>query len=234
MENKGSFSRLEWILGLLLIILLVIVIVLSVVFWFSPKAPNTTAGGGSPQNSATIVAQNASVAGPTPVYSGRTAREAFIDAERFALNWQGDAKLLNASADWTQGATVERLAYGREAWVFTFYSAQVGKTAVYSVVDSQVTFIGEGVAPTSYTVQDITSWNLDSNEAVQILLDQGGYQFLNQENVTSLFMVLMTDNQTPSQQMEWFISLLGTESKNSIDIRLNATSGEVLELTTNP
>lgn len=231
MENKGSFNRLEWVLGILLIILLIVVVVLSVVFWFRPEAPGgATSSRGGAANSATVIAQNASEVGPTPVYEGRTARAAFQDAERVALTWQPDARLLNASATWSQGATVDALSSGREAWTFTFYSQLVSKTAVYTVVDRQVTFIGESASPANQVVQDDANWQLDSNEAIQILLSEGGYQFLDQEEIAILTMVLMTHNQTPSQQMEWLVSLIGTESGNSIDLRVNATSGELLEV----
>lgn len=231
MRNQGSFNRLEWILGILLIILLIIVVVLSVVFWFRPEAPGIGSnGGGSPQNSATTVAQNAALVGPTPVYEGNTARVAFVDAQRTALTWQADAQLLNASATWPQGAAINALASGEEAWTFTFYSQGVSKTAVYTVVDRQVTFIGESNSPTFQEVRDSSAWQIDSNEAIRLLLEQGGSQFLEQEQITILTMVLMTHTQTPSQQMEWFLSLIGTESGNSIDLRINAASGELLEI----
>lgn len=233
MENRGSFNRLEWVLGILLIMLLIVVVVLSIVFWFRPEAPGETAvNPNTVQNSATIVAQNASIVGPTPVYEGRTARVAFQDAERVALTWQPDAKLLNASATWPQGATIDSLSSGKEAWTFTFYSQTVSKTAVYTVVDRQVAFIGESPSPTNPVVRDDSSWQLDSNEAIRILLNEGGQQFLDRERIAILTMVLMTDNQTPSQQMEWLLSLISTESGNSIDLRLNATSGELLEIRT--
>lgn len=231
METRGSFNRLEWLLGIILIILLIIVAVLSLVFWFRPESPGITAvNDGSSQNSATVVAQQAGEIGPTAVYSGHTAKLAYVSAEGLAKSWQEDAALLNATATWSQGATVSNLQSGQTTWAFTFYSPSTQRSTTISVVDNQTTFIGEGVSPIAYTLSDVTGWQLDSNQAIQILLDQGGYNFINQEGITILTMALMLDDGTPSSQMEWLTSLIGTESGNSLDLRINATTGEILEI----
>lgn len=230
METRGSFNRLEWLLGILLIILLIVVVVLSVVFWFSPDAPISNGITGAPSNSATTVAQNASQVGPTPVFEGNTAQLAYVTAEKLATTWQDDAQLLNASATWSQGASVANLQSGKTTWAFTFFSSKAQKATTISVLDSQANFIGEANSPIDYSLHDISTWQIDSQEAIQILLDQGGYTFIDQEGITILTMALMTDMGTPSQQMEWFVSLIGAESGNSIDLRINANSGEVLEL----
>ena len=231
MEKKGSFNRLEWLLGILLIILLAVVVTLSLIFWFSPDAPEIgTDSNVAPQNSATIVAQSASQIGPTPVYEGQTAKLAYVTAERLALSWQEDAKLLNASATWSQGAAVSDLQSGETTWAFTFYSPATQKATTIAILENQASFVGEATTPIAYNLHDVTSWRLDSHEVIQILLDQGGYNFINQEGITILTMALMTDDGTPSQQVEWLASLIGTESGNSIDIRVNATTGEILEI----
>ncbi|MEM7332860.1 MAG: hypothetical protein AAF490_12300 [Chloroflexota bacterium] len=230
METRGSFNRLEWLLGILLVILLIIVVVLSIVFWFSPDAPNAAGNLGPAQNSATTVAQNASQIGPTPVFQGNTALIAYLTAEKLAQTWSTDAQLLNANATWSQGATVANLQSGKTTWAFTFFSKQAQKATTISVIENQANFVAEAPSPIDYSIHNISTWQIDSNDAIQILLDQGGYNFINQEGVTILTMSLMADMGTPSQQMEWFVSLIGTESGNSIDVRLNANTGEVLEL----
>ena len=233
METKGSINRIEWLLGILLIILLIVVVVLSILFWFSPDSPDAQQGnGGSPQNSATIVAQSAAEVGPTPVYMGQTAKLAYVTAERLAKSWQADAKLLNATATWSQGATLSSLQSGETTWAYTFYSPAMKRATTISVLDSQASFIGETNSPIDYTLNDVTSWQLDSHEVIQLLLDQGGYNFINQEGITILTMALMMDDGTPSSQMEWLASLIGTESGNFLDLRVNATTGEILEITT--
>lgn len=231
METKGSFNRLEWLLGILLIILLIVVVVLSLVFWFRPDAPGGSLGNGRlPNNTATTVAQNARQIAPTPIFEGQTAKVAYEKANDLAQNWHSDARLLSATATWPQGTPVEDLLTGKITWAFVFYSSNASKITTITVADSQTRYIGEADSSRAYNVQDITGWRFDSNQAIQTLLDQGGYNFINQENITVLTMALTTHDQTPSRQMEWLISLIGTESGKSIDLRLNATTGEILEI----
>lgn len=230
MEAKGSFNRIEWLLGILLVILLLVIVVLSLLFWFTPDAPGIQGNGGSPQNSATVVAQNAVAVGPTPSFEGQTAKLAYVTAERLATSWQEDAELLNATATWSQGATLSSLQSGETTWAFTFYSPATQRATTISVLEDQANFVSETASPIAYNLNDVTGWQLDSHEAIQILLNQGGYNFINQEGVTILTMALMTDDTTPSNRMEWLVSLIGTESGNSIDLRINATSGEILEI----
>ncbi|MCA9925431.1 MAG: hypothetical protein KC419_04445 [Anaerolineales bacterium] len=218
-------NRLEWILGVMLVVLLLVVAVLSLLFWFRPD-PSTA----DPQNSATVIAQRADDIAPTSVFEGQTAKLAFVAARRAAESWQPDAQLLNASATWPQGATIQELLGGETTWGFTFYSPEGGKTAVISVVENNPQLIGEAPTAQTYTPIDITSWELDSNEAIQRLLEAGGSQFIQDEGVTILTMLFAADNLQETNQLEWLVSLISTQNGRSIDMRLNAITGEVIEL----
>lgn len=233
MQTNRSINRLEWVLGILLVVLLLAVVILSLLFWFRPEAPGTTAVSQS-SNSATVIAQRADDIGPTPVFEGQTALVAYQAAQPIAQSWAEDARLLNATATWSQGAGMDELLRGSSTWGFTFYSPSQGRVATMSVVENQARFLGEGTAPTPLTPLDAAAWQTNSNEVIRILLDQGGREFIQNEGITVLTMSLLADNETPSAQMEWNASLIATENGRSIDMRLSAQTGEILEIVQTP
>lgn len=223
-------NRLEWILGIMLVMLLIVVVVLSLLFWFRPDEPPIAAGQ---QNSATTIAQQAERIEPTPVFAGQTAKLAFVAARREAVAWQADAQLLNASATFPQGATAQALLSGETTWGFTFYSPQAGKSASISVVEDQAQLVGEGGGQ-GYLPLDVTGWDVDSDEAIRLLLESGGVQFINEEGITILTMALFADNQNETNQIEWLVTLIAPQSGRTLDLRLFAHSGEIIEITKLP
>ncbi|RMG95498.1 MAG: hypothetical protein D6706_11925 [Chloroflexi bacterium] len=220
-------TKLEWALGILLVILLLVVAVLSFMFWFRTgnSAVNVT------PNSATVIAQRADDIAPTPAYAGKTAQAAFVLAQPVAQAWQADARLWQASATFPQGASAEELKEGEIAWGFVFYAPGTGKTAVISVTGDQASLISEGSMQLDTPPLDISGWKLDSRDAVQLFLDAGGADFIAQEGITTLTMTLSLGNQSGNNRMEWLISLFATQNGRSFTMRIDATSGEILETT---
>jgi len=64
------------------------------------------------------------------------------------------------------------------------------------------------------------------------LLAQGGQEFLAREGVTSMVMTLTTDNE--NGRLEWLIGLFAPQTENTLALRLDATSGEILEIIQSP
>jgi hypothetical protein len=216
-------NRLEWSLGIILVILLIVVAVFSVLLWFRPdNAPQA----GQP-SSATIVAARANQIAPTPLFAGQTARVAFAAAQGEATVWQNDATLLNASATWPQGASPQDLLTGETAWSFTFYSPQTDSSALISVIENEATLLSTGSYNPTTPVLSAGGWHLDSRDIIEQFLDQGGEEFILNNGVTTLTMMLSTSNDTG--RIEWFISLFGDQTLRSLTMRIDATSGEVLE-----
>jgi hypothetical protein len=218
-------NRLEWILGILLVVLLLAVVVLSFVFWFQPQA-RTAAG---PPNSATVIAARADDIAPTSVFEGQTAKIAFATAQRRAQEWQSDAMLLSATATWPQGARQEELLTGETTWGFTFYAPSTGATATISVVEDKAQLVSQGTHQPASPPLDAGGWKLDSKEAIQSLLDEGGAGFISNEGVTILTMTLSTDNQYQNNRVEWLLALIAPQSGHTLTMRLDANSGEILE-----
>ncbi len=216
-------NRLEWILGILLVVLLVIVAALSLVFWFRPDAPTTA----SP-NIAAEVAAYANQVEPTPVHAGHTAQIAYTAARETAVSWQNDAILLSARATWPQGMTEKELRQGETTWTFTFYSAAADKTALISVIDNKANIITQGTLKQPANAITPAGWHLDSSDAIDQLLEQGGTDFINREGITSLTMTLTTDPE--NGRIQWLIQLAATQSLRLLTMNIDATSGEILSV----
>ncbi len=223
-------NRLEWVLGILLVILLGVVVVLSLLFWFRPNE-ETVAGSA---NSATTIAQQANIPAPTSVYEGQSATIAFVAARRAAVEWQSDAQLLNGTATWPQGTLVNDLLTGETTWGFTFYSPESQQSASFAVIEDDVQFIGSSRAERPFTPLDIKGWQIDSDEAIRQLLDKGGFELIREEGIAVLTMALLADDQYQTGEIEWIVSLISTENGRLLDMRINAHTGELLELTTLP
>jgi hypothetical protein len=217
-------SRLEWVLGIALVVLLGIVIVLSLLFWFQPEAPSVSL---SP-NSATIIAAGADDIAPTSTFTGQTARVAFASAQTIATAWRDDAALLSATATWPQGRQTQELLGGETTWGFTFYSPGAGALALISVIEGQATLISETASKAPSRPLDVAGWQLDSPDAVKQFLEEQGESFMASAGVTTLTMMLSTDNQ--NDRIEWLVSLYATQTGGSLTMRIDATSGEILEI----
>lgn len=215
-------NRLEWILGILLVVLLGVVAVLAVMFWIRPDA------SGPPANSATAIAQRANAIAPTPPFAGQTAKVAYAAALQKAQEWHDDAILVNASATWPQGTSQQDLLAGTTTWGFSFYSPQAASLATISVVDNQASLVSETAHQQPAPPLEASGWNLDSRDAIQQFLSEGGVNFIGNNGITTLTAMLSLDN--PNNRIEWLLSLFATQTERSFTMRIDATSGEVLEI----
>lgn len=210
-------SRVEWILGGLLVLLLAIVGVLALLLWFQPDVSQPP-----------TVPTQAAVVAPTPVYVGQTALAASLAAQQQATVWQPDAQLYKADATWPQGASVSDLRKGASAWSFTYYSPGRLANAVFTVVDGESSLVTESAVQRPLQLQAATNWKVDSPQAIEKMLREGGEQFINREGITTLIMAMTTDG--PDGRSQWFISLFAPQTRHSFTMRLDADSGEVLEV----
>ena len=224
-------NRLEWILGIILVVLLVAVAAMSLLFWFGP---NNSRVDGPAANSATTIAQRADDIQPTPEFDGRTAKSAYAAAQNEAIRWQEDAQLLNAMATFTQGATPEQLVDGETAWSFIFYSPSTSQTALISVIEDQATRLSTNTYTPQNTLLAASGWNVDSGDVVQRLLQEGGRAFIDSGANPTLTMALHADNQEGNGRLEWEASLISLLNGNALIMRIDATSGELLNVQTIP
>ena len=213
-------SRAEWILGGVLVVLLAAVLIAAALLWLPDQDPT---------NLATPIVATVPVA-PTLAVAGSTAVFAFAAAENKARSWQADAQLVDASATWPQGVTRDDILTGSTVWNFTFYSPGQNGVANVQVVDNVPTLLGQRTAPTVLTPLNSTGWQIDSPEAIAILLEQaGGNEFLRTQGVSILNMNLSLA--TESGRIEWLVSLFSSQTGQSLIIRVDATSGEIIPST---
>lgn len=212
-------SRAEWILGGILVVLLAIVLIAAAFLWLPDRTPQV---GITP----TVVA----VVAPTIPFAGSTAVFAFAEAATSARNWQGDASLLEMTATWPQGVTRENILTGSTVWGFTFYSPALNEVAYIEVVDNQARLITQTPAPTPLSPMDSSGWQVDSPEAIRILLEEaGGDEFIRTQGVSILTMNLNLVGQ--SGRIEWLLSLFSSQTGQSLVVRVDANSGALIPLT---
>ncbi|PID86994.1 MAG: hypothetical protein CSA11_04910 [Chloroflexi bacterium] len=206
-------NKLEWVLGGILVVLLIIVAGLAISLWIQPNV--TT-------NEAVDIA-------PTPIYEGETAMAAMVAADEKARAWQPDAKLHKASATWMQGVDINSLNSGASAWDFTYYSPSSRSLASMSVTEDMVSSILPGADQVELNPLDVAGgWKIDSPGAVRILMEAGGRAFVEREGTVAMVMTLTTDSD--NGRLEWLLSLFSPRTENSFSIRLDAASGDILEM----
>ena len=214
-------SRLEWILGILLVVLLLMVLALSAVLWFRSDEPQLPEG-----------LPPTAVSNPpaTSVYQEKTAQVGYAAAQRSMQDWYNDAALLDATATWSEGVTETSLRTGEANWAYTFYSAANNATALVTVLGDEANRISESPYTVSDPLADVGSWNIDSRQAIDLFLQEGGAQFLQDEGPSAMIMKLTaTDG-----RMEWFLSLFANRNGRSFNMNIDATTGAVLQVETVP
>ena len=208
-------NRFERVLTGILSILLLAVAALALLLW-------QRGGIGSPPPLPTV---NAAVA-PTPDIVRSTALLAFSSAQAEARAWQPDARLVSATATWTQGASREDLLSGMATWDFTFESPGAGTVAILTVIEGDARLINERPASQTISVQDVSGWRVDSPAAVARAMQEGGEAFLNRAGVTTLTASLSTAR--TEDRIEWLVSLISKYTGDAFTVRIDATSGDVI------
>jgi hypothetical protein len=216
-------SRLEWILGLILVLLLIVAAGLALSLWLGPQMAI------QPGNGTDLIAAYADDVAELPETPGQTAKRAFVMAQTAAQAWQSDAKLVSASATWPQGAQAEYIKQGAADWGFTFHSPATQTNAVVTIANGQPVLI-PGQTKNTLSLLQSSSWQLDSSDVVKKFLEEGGKAFIDTEGITILSMTFATNDPNSNGRLEWLISALATQTGHSYTMRVDAASGETLEI----
>ena len=145
-------------------------------------------------------------------------------AAKVATQWQGDAQLASASAQWLQ-PTAQRSGKSIE-WSFQFFSPSVQQIVIVSVYDgtaSQVTSFY--TSPTPTFSED--HWPIDSDVAWQAWLDNGGRGMLSRHPDTTLAMTLRMSGEGDEHPV-WQVGGVVTGKRNVLVIMVDAANGTVL------
>jgi len=206
-------SRKEWIIGIIAGLLISGLVIAFLVF----VTDSSVVSG--PTDSVS--------AAPASTFQGSTSKQAYELAKEEAAKWQPDAHLVKANTTWLQGTTRDQLLSGENSWTLGFYSPSNNAAANFEVLDGQAELVNEFNLDQSLSPEDVNQWRIDSKVAVYRLLDEGGDKFLNRNGISSMTMSLSLDGRR--DRPEWLLLLLGTKANDTFSMRLDATTGEVLE-----
>ncbi|MFN2189730.1 MAG: hypothetical protein ACK2T3_13280 [Candidatus Promineifilaceae bacterium] len=210
-------TRKEWIIGIIagLTLAAVVLVILFTVLDL----------GGS---SAPAIDQVESESAPSETkVSGTTSMQAYQLAMEAAQEWHDDAQLIRVNSTWSRGTSRETIMTGENSWTLGFYSPGANSAANFEVLDGEVRLANDFELKQTLSPDDVKQWRVDSKVAILRLLDEGGDNFLNKNGLSTLKMSLSIGEQ--GARPEWFMVMLGTEPDNSMTMRLDATTGEVLE-----
>jgi hypothetical protein len=182
----------------------------------------------TPAESTTTIVERTDDIAPTSVFEGRTATDAYLTAKSRAMTWKEDAMLYSASATWSQGADQQEMLGGVTGWGFTFYSSVASSIALFSVVGDEATLVTEGNVAQQQQPLNASEWKLDSQDALQRFLEEGGTSFMEAEGVIILTMLLTSNSE--SSGIEWRVSLFATQTQKTLTMRIDATSGVILDV----
>jgi hypothetical protein len=174
-------------------------------------------GRGSPESSPTTE----SAAAQAPL----TAREAYALALSEARNWQEDAQLVSATASWANVGSEEQLLQD-VAWGFTFLSAQSAETQILSVTRVGAERAREMRSTSATRPADVASWQVDSPQVVNLLLEQGGRDFLSQHPGATISLRLGPEE--ASSRLVWLAIGIQSADKSTMVLEVDASTGEVL------
>ncbi len=155
----------------------------------------------------------------------QSAHISFVAAQREAVLWHEDAQLLNATATWASGTTLENFMPNNAVWAYAFYSPSSDRVALISVTEETQIYPDQ---PANEAVHPIApgAWQMDSVELVELLMNNGGKQFL-QSNGRSALTLSLGKNQN---RIEWLADLISDETGAFLSIVTDANSGEILLL----
>ena len=63
-----------------------------------------------------------------------------------------------------------------------------------------------------------------------MVLTEGGKAFMDKEGITILSITLVTNDPYGNGRLEWLASLIGTQTGNSYTMRIDAASGDVIDI----
>ncbi len=200
---KGSGGRWAVLLGLAFIIALGIAILVI--------APGMRPGG-----------VEYTAASSISLPSEPAARQAYALAQREALSWQPDARLMGLSAHWRP---IRGRWPSQTVWTAQFYSPSAGKIALIVVEGGRTRRVQETLALYPVATVAEEQWRIDSPKALGIWWEHGGERFLvGRSGVEVVAQLQPAGLQDPSPV--WSITATVGEQAHTVTIR--ATDGAVI------
>ncbi len=143
-----------------------------------------------------------------------------------ATAWQGDARLVSASADWL-GPTAENLEDQEAPWSFNFYSPEARKVYAVVVSEGQARGVRASQVPRDLNPAPVEGWQIDSPAALATWLANGGRDFLARYPQAQVSAQLRFPSDSPNPL--WTVRGLDEQSSAHFMVKIDATSGTIIE-----
>jgi hypothetical protein len=161
---------------------------------------------------------------PAQVYrlpqTPHTARGLYAQAAQAARQWQPDAGLVSAAASWPF-ADLDSFSMPVD-WTFQFYSPGTQRIYVVDVNETQVTPIRETLSPYPLLTVTAERWQLDSYQALNAWLNDGGGDLLRAYPVVDVSMRLRTMD---DEQPLWVVVGVSGDGQTTETAKLDAYTG---------
>lgn len=153
-----------------------------------------------------------------------SARGFYERAQQAATSWQSDAQLASAAATWPF-VRLDHLSQPT-TWTFQFFSPGTQSIYVVAVDEKNVTFIRSSLTPYPLATMQVEQWRVDSYEALNTWLNQGGGRFLELRPAVDVIARLVAGD---GNTIQWVVvgNVSGTDEAHVV--RLDATTGQVTE-----
>lgn len=155
-----------------------------------------------------------------------TAKGFYPLALEVATAWQGDVRLVSASADWL-GPTAETLEDQEVPWAFNFYSSAARQMYAVAVSAGQARGVRASQVSKTLTPAPLEEWQIDSPAVLTTWLANGGRDFLVRypEAQVSAQLRFPSDSPTPV----WTVRGLDGQSSAYFVVKIDAASGTIVE-----
>jgi hypothetical protein len=154
-----------------------------------------------------------------------TARQAFPAATEVATQWQADAHLVSAAAQWLKpyseqdGKSIE--------WSFQFFSPSTQQVAIIAVHDGAASKVSNLYTSPMPTLS-IEDWQIDSDQAWLTWLENGGRGMLQRHPDTALAMTLHLPDKNDAHPV-WQVGGVVAGKRTAVVIVVDAANGTVVE-----
>jgi hypothetical protein len=155
-----------------------------------------------------------------------TVKELYPLALEVATAWQGDARLVSASADWL-GPTAENLVDQEVPWAFNFYSPAARRVYAVAVSEGQARGVRESQVPRDLNPAPLEGWQLDSPAALATWLANGGRDFLARYPQAEVSAQLRFPSDSPTPL--WMVRGSDEQSSANLVVKIDAASGTIVE-----
>lgn len=165
----------------------------------------------------------------TLVHTDITAKSVLPRAKSKIAMWQEDAQLYAISATWEE-ITLDTVGQAAP-WVYRYYSPRQKRIYFVTVNPTNGEIIGTSHGERVYNAPQpipIEEWTIDSAEALNVWLNQGGAAMLTA--TPKMYVLVQLHVRVPDAPLAWTVAGFDEVSGNYHTVFVHATTGEVIDI----